>query len=54
MNKTDMSAIWFSKVVALNCMIGITPIGQTATLAELHRKKELCESAMVSCIRANK
>lgn len=51
MKRTDMSAIWFTKIMALNCTIGTTPIGQMATLEELHRKKELCELAMVNCIR---
>lgn len=51
MKRTDMSAIWFTKIISLNCMIGITPICDTKKHAELHRKKELCESAMVNCIR---
>lgn len=51
MNKTDMSAIWFSKIISLNCMISITPLSQVKRHAELQKKKHLCESAMVNCIR---
>ena len=54
MNKLDMSAIWFSKVMTLDAMIGLTPLSQVKRHAELQKKKHLCESAMVNCIRANK
>lgn len=54
MDKIDMSTIWFNKVMTLDAMIGITPLSQVKRHAELQKKKYLCESAMVNCIRANK